>query len=310
MAAFKGANWVFAFIAILTGCKSDNRTHQEPITTTVLLSDKGIVVYAAGDIAACKNLPPEISNAAKTADIISADRATHEIAVVLTLGDNTYPIGLLNEFTGCYDPTWGKFKERTYPSPGNHDYRTPYAAGYYAYFGKAAGPERRGYYSFSIGSWHVISLNSSLRPDEHQTQLDWLKADLAQSRTHCTLAYWHHPMFSSGSHGGDSRMVEAWKILYAANAELVLASHDHHYERFAPQDAEGRRDEQRGLRQFVVGTGGAKLTPLGFQQAHSEVRDNSTYGVLRLVLKEAGYEWDFLPVEKNGFTDRGMALCH
>ncbi|HYD96635.1 MAG TPA: metallophosphoesterase [Noviherbaspirillum sp.] len=269
-----------------------------------------MTVFAAGDIAECKTIRPEDSGAAKTAALIEAGLAADPGAAVLTLGDNTYPVGLLGEFTDCYEPTWGRFKARTFPSPGNHDYYTPRADGYYSYFGAAAGPDRRGYYSFKLGSWHVISLNSYLKPDAHRAQLAWLKDELARNRARCTLAYWHHPVFSSGGHGNDARMLEAWKMLYEAGADLVLASHDHDYERFAPQDAQGRHDEERGIRSFVVGTGGAKLTPLRFRKLNSDVSDNSTLGVLKLVLKDAGYEWEFLAVEKASFSDAGVALCH
>jgi len=299
---------VLPFVALLAACQSDRPAREEQ-DKAVVIPGKGVTVYAAGDIAACKNYRPEDSGAAKTAALIAAGLAAEPDAAVLTLGDNTYPVGLLSEFTSCYDPTWGRFKARTYPSPGNHDYYTPNAHGYFTYFGDAAGPERRGYYSFRLGSWHVVSLNSYLKPEEHRAQLEWLKGDLARNKTHCTLAFWHHPLFSSGGHGSDARMRDAWTILQEAGAELVLASHDHDYERFAPQNADGRRDDQRGMRQFVVGTGGATLTPLRFRRFNSEISDNSSLGVLKLSLKDAGYEWEFVPVEKDGFTDRGAALC-
>lgn len=272
--------------------------------------DKGVTVYAAGDIADCKNLPPAKSGAAKTAALIEAGLARDKNAVVLTLGDHTYPVGLPIEFENCYDSTWGRFKQRTYPAPGNHDYYTPQAIGYYGYFGEAAGPDRRGYYSFDLGGWHLISLNSYLKPEQHKEQLVWLKADLARNKTHCTLAYWHHPMFSSGGHGSDSRMKEAWEILVAAGADLVLAAHDHDYERFAPKNANGNRDDIRGIRQFVIGTGGAKLSLFTLRRADSEAKDNSTHGVLKLTLKQRGYEWEFLPVTEGGYTDHGATLCH
>ncbi|OWW19209.1 metallophosphoesterase family protein [Noviherbaspirillum denitrificans] len=294
---------------LLAACQSDRQTREQE-ARAILLPDKGVSLYAAGDIASCKSASPENSGAGKTAALITAGLAQDKDAVVLTLGDNTYPVGLLSEFENCYEPTWGRFKSRTYPSPGNHDYYTPYAAGYYRYFGDAAGPGRRGYYSFTRGSWHIISLNSFLKPAEHSAQLAWLKEELARSTAKCTLAYWHHPLYSSGGHGNDKRMQEAWAMLHAAGADVVLVSHDHDYERFAPQDAEGQLDDARGIRQFVVGTGGAELTPLRFRRSHSEASDNSTFGVLKLVLKEAGYEWEFIPVEKGGFTDRGAALCH
>jgi 3',5'-cyclic AMP phosphodiesterase CpdA len=292
----------------LSGCLSDQRAIDA--AKAALLEGNGIAVYAAGDIADCRNYRPEDSAAAKTAMLIAGRLAEEKDAAVLTLGDTTYPVGLPIEFANCYEPSWGRFKSRTYPAPGNHDYYTPQAIGYYGYFGAAAGPGRRGYYSFDLGGWHVISLNSNLKPEEQRKQMAWLKKDLEEHPARCTLAYWHHPMYSSGGHGNNRQMEDAWKMLHAAGADLVLSSHDHDYERFAPQDSEGRRDDVRGMREFVVGTGGATLTPFRFRKSNSEVSDNSTHGVLRIVLKERGYEWEFLPVEQGGFSDRGSALCH
>jgi acid phosphatase type 7 len=296
----------FAFVAF-AGCQSDDRVRAEP---PPLLPGKGITIYAAGDIADCEKHPVQQSGAAQTAVLIAPRLAADKDAIVLTLGDHTYPVGLLSEFTDCYDPTWGKFKARTYPAPGNHEYYTPQAAGYYGYFGEAAGAHHHSYRSFDIGGWHIVSLNSYLKPNAHRKQMEWLKADLAQNKARCTLVYWHHPMYTSGVRGGNAQMEEAWKMLYEAGAELVLTSHEHHYERFAPQNASGELDEQRGMRQFVVGTGGAKLSSFRSRHVNSEVTDNSTHGVLKLVLKGSGYEWEFLPTEKGGFTDRGMTLCH
>lgn len=295
--------------ALLSACQSDNSI-RDASTKAILMPDKGVTVYAAGDIANCGKLRPEESGAAKTAGLIADRLANDAEAAVLTLGDHTYPVGLLSEFTGCYDPTWGKFKTRTYPSPGNHEYYTPRAVGYFSYFGEAAGPGRGGYYSFNLGEWHIVSLNSYLKPEQHKAQLEWLRTDLAQNPARCTLAFWHHPRYSSGEHGNNPQMDDAWRLLEAAGAELVLSSHDHNYERFAPQDGDGRHDDPRGMRQFVVGTGGATLTPLRFRKSNSEVSDNSTHGVLKVVLKDIGYEWEFLPVEEGGFTDSGTALCH
>ena len=298
-----------AAASLLAACQSDRQTREEE-ALKVLRPDKGVSVYAAGDIAACRTDNADDSEAARTAAIIASRMAADTDAVALTLGDNTYPVGLLEEYMKCYHPTWGQFKARTRPSPGNHEYYTPNAVGYFAYFGSAAGARRLGYYSFTVGSWHVISLNSNLKPQEHQAQLTWLKEELARSQAKCTLAYWHHPLYSSGGHGSDKRMQDAFAVLHAAGAEVVLAAHDHNYERFAPQDAEGNEDVERGIRQFVVGTGGAKLTPIAFRRFNSDVSNNSTHGVLRLSLKEAGYEWEFVPVDKDGFSDRGAALCH
>ncbi|MDB5840793.1 MAG: alkaline phosphatase [Herminiimonas sp.] len=288
---------------LLAGCATT------PLPVVSLPGD-GVNVYAAGDIAQCHYRKPSDAAAAGTAALVAAQLARDRQAVVLTLGDHTYPVGLPAEFTDCYGPTWGRFKERTHPVPGNHEYYTRGAPGYYGYFGAAAGPAGRGYYSMQIGRWHVIALNSNLRNAQFAEQLEWLKADLDRNRKFCTLAYFHHPVFSSGGHGSNDYMLPVWKILAAANAELVLASHDHDYERFAPQDGAGRRDSATGIRHFVIGTGGAQLTPLRLAKANSEVRDNSAHGVLKLVLKDTGYEWEFLPATQGGFTDRGTALCH
>ena len=291
-------------LTTLSGCAADKPPPMPVLTGT------GVTLLAGGDIADCRYLPAAGAGAASTAELVAAELARDPAAVVLTLGDNTYPVGALGEFTSCYEPTWGRFKARTFPSPGNHDYATKGAPGYYDYFGAAAGPQRRGYYSFSVGKWLVISLNSNLRPPEMETQITWLKAELERNKAPCTLAYWHHPVFSSGGHGDDLRMAEAWKVLMAANAELVLAGHDHDYERFAPLDAAGNRDDAHGLRQFVVGTGGTNLSPFRLRRDHSQASDNSTHGILKLVLKDAGYEWEFLPVLQGGFTDKGATRCH
>ncbi|HEX7648853.1 MAG TPA: metallophosphoesterase [Noviherbaspirillum sp.] len=300
---------VIAF-GTLTGCMAQQQLAQEAQARAAMLGDKGVTVYAAGDVADCKKRPPKESAAAKTAALIEAGLEREKDAAVLMLGDATYPIGMPEEFENCYQPTWGRFKQRTYPTPGNHEYYTPEAIGYYGYFDNIAGPGRRGYYSVDIGTWHVISLNSNLKPTQNQAQLEWLKEDLDRNKAHCTLAFWHHAMFSSGGHGSDSRMEQAWKLLAAAGADVVLSGHDHDYERFVPKDADGKRDDAHGMREFVVGTGGAKLTPLTLQRSGSAVSDNSTYGVLKLTLKQQGYEWEFLPVDAGGFKDHGAALCH
>ncbi|WP_322404445.1 metallophosphoesterase family protein [Massilia luteola] len=275
-------------------------------------ADSGITVYAAGDIARCAYPDPAYSVAAETAATVAAGLAQDPRAVVLALGDLTYPVGAAKEFTDCYAPTWGRFKDRTWPAPGNHEYYTPGAKPYFAYWGARAG---RGYYSFELGTWHIISLDSNLAPIQHAAQLDWLRADLARHPARCTLAYWHHPLYSSGGHGSVPKMHDAWKLLYDAGAELVLSGHDHDYERFAPQDADGRLDAARGIRQFVVGTGGAYPTPFLLTVAHSEVRDSNRTGVLRLQLYAGGYGWEFVESTRlSSFgvapPDRGSAACH
>jgi len=275
----------------------------------------GVTVYTVGDIARCAYADPKYSGAADTADTVAAGLAADRDAVVLTLGDHTYPHGTAQEFRDCYEPTWGRFKDRTWPTPGNHEYYTPQAAPYFAYFGARAGRAGRGWYSLQLGSWHVVSLDSNLAPLEHAAQLDWLRADLAAHPARCTLAFWHHPLYSSGGHGSVPKMRDAWEILQRAGAELVLSGHDHDYERFAPQDAHGRLDRARGMRQFVVGTGGAYPTPFLLTVANSELRDASRTGVLRLRLRRGGYDWAFVESAKvttlgTAPPDRGSEQCH
>ena len=275
-------------------------------------------VYAVGDIARCAHPDPRWSGAADTAAVVAAGLAADPRAVVLTLGDHTYPNGTAAEFANCYGPTWGRFKERTWPSPGNHEYYTKDAAPYFAYFGARAG---RGYYSLTLGAWRIYSLDSNLASAAHAAQLAWLKEELrndaraaAGGVAPCTLAFWHHPLYSSGGHGSVPRMRGAWALLRDAGAELALAGHDHDYERFAPQDADGKRDPN-GLRQFVVGTGGAYATPFLRVRANSETRDASRNGVLRLRLYPGRYDWEFLeatpPQLPNASTpDHGSGACH
>ena len=270
------------------------------------------IVYAAGDIADCTRAPPAWSGAADTARLVEAELALHARAAVLTLGDNVYQRGSVRAYADCYGPTWGRFKARTYPAPGNHEYATPNAAGYFGYFGSVAA---HGYYSVKLGAWRVISLDSNLKGAAHKAQMAWLEQELAGNGERCTLAYWHHPLYSSGGHGDVGNMRDAWQLLYRAGAELVLSGHDHNYERFAPQDADGRHDAGRGIRQFVVGTGGAFLTPFRWPWKNSEMRDNNRTGVLKLVLRDASYEWEFLEAAYNGFpygqnADRGAGRCH
>jgi 3',5'-cyclic AMP phosphodiesterase CpdA len=265
-------------------------------------STEGVTVYAVGDIARCAYRDPKYAPAAGTADTVAAGLAADPQAVVLTLGDNTYPVGAMKEFTDCYAPTWGRFKDRTWPSPGNHEYYTHGAVPYFQYFGTRAA---HGYYSLEIGSWHVVSLDSNLGPAAHAAQIEWLRADLASHPARCTLAFWHHPLYSSGGHGNVPKMHDAWALLVRAGAELVLSGHDHDYERFAPQDADGHLDAARGMRQFVVGTGGAYPTPFLLTVAHSELRDASRTGVLKLRLREGGYDWEF--IESSKVTTLGVA---
>ena len=263
------------------------------------------LVLAAGDIASCTSSGDE-----ETAGLLDA-RPT---AVVVTLGDNVYDAGTVREFAGCYEPSWGRSRSRTRPSPGNHDYGTAGAAGYFGYFGAAAGDPATGYYSYDVGPWHLVSLNSNCsavpcRPGSAQER--WLRADLAASESRCTLAYWHHPRFSSGRvHGSSDSVAPLWQALYDADADVVLAGHEHQYERFAPLDPDGNPDPARGIRSFVVGTGGRSRYPFGPPIAGSEVRDRSTFGVLALTLRADGYDWAFVPSGDGTFTDEGSGRCH
>lgn len=276
------------------------------------------VVAAAGDIA-CDPADPGYNGGQGTATACRM-KATSDLLVgagdtaVLLLGDDQYQDGALPKYLASYDPTWGRLKAITRPAPGNHDYGTPGAAGYYAYFGAAAGDPSKGWYSFDLGSWHVVVLNSSCAAvggcGALSAQETWLKADMAASAKPCTLAVWHHPRFSSGLHGDDAAYDAFWRALYAAGADVVLNGHDHDYERFAPQDPDGAPDGRNGIRQFVVGTGGYDLRDFAVVRANSEVRDNSSFGVLRMTLKPAGYEWRFVPAPPGTLADSGSGVCH
>jgi 3',5'-cyclic AMP phosphodiesterase CpdA len=232
---------------------------------------------------------------------------------VLTLGDHAYENGTPAEFADCFDPTWGAFKDRIRPVPGNHDYYTPNGEGYFGYFGAQAGPGRRGYYSFDYGGWHFIALDSVVEDTSIATeQYNWLVADLASSRDrHCTIAYWHYPLFNSGErYGPTARMKPFFEALYDGGVEMVLSGHDHLYERFAPQTADGVAAPARGVRQFVVGTGGHALYKFGPPAPNSEVRIEGVFGVLRLTLGEASYRWEFVPVGGGAALDSGKESCH
>ncbi len=234
-------------------------------------------------------------------------------AAVLALGDIQYEDGTGADFDLSYDPSWGRVKRITRPVPGNHEYRTPGAAGYYDYFGRAAGDPAKGYYSYDLGRWHLIALNSNCSAiggcGARSLQTKWLRADLAASRARCTLAYWHHPRFSSGWHGNDSTYTAFWRALVDAGADVVLVGHDHDYERFAPQDPSGRLDLERGVREFVVGTGGKSLRGFLGSRSNSEVRDASSFGVLELTLGAGVYAWRFFSAV-GFFADAGVARCH
>jgi hypothetical protein len=266
------------------------------------------VLLAAGDIADCRHVRPEDSGAQRTALLIEAQFRDAPQARVLTLGDNTYPVGLLKEFTSCFEPTWGRFRHRILPAAGNHEYYTAGAPGFYAYFGDQAGEKGKGYYATTLGQWRVIVLNSALRGEAFSEQLSWLRRELQDHRSRCTLAAFHHPPFSSGGHRNNAFMLPVWQMLSDAGVDLVLSAHDHHYERFMAMDRDGK-PARSGPVGFIVGTGGAVLSPLWLPLSTTASRDNSVHGVLRLELYASGYAWRFLPVESSVYSDAGQGNC-
>ena len=257
------------------------------------------VVLAAGDIAGTGG------GAKATARLLDRLEGT-----ILTLGDHAYPDGTSSDFSQRYHPTWGRHKARTRPCPGNHDYESGGARPYYRYFGANAGPAGRGYYSFDLGDWHIISLNSNIAMRAGSAQERWLRADLEANQKDCILAFWHHPRFSSGTHGSSTEPQPLYQALYEAGAEIVLVGHDHNYQRFAPQTPGGRADPERGIRHFVVGTGGASHYRFKRPIANTEAYDTSTYGVLKLTLGAGTYSWEFVPVAGETYTDTGNGTCH
>jgi len=271
-------------------------------SVTVAVSSGGMVFVGAGDISDCGN-----NNDEATATLLDGIAGT-----VYTLGDNVYSSGTATEFSQCYDPTWGRHKARTKPAPGNHDYNTSGASGYYGYFGALAGPSGRGYYSFDLGDWHIISLNSEVSMSVGSAQETWLRADLVASTKQCTLAYWHKPRFSSGTnHGSLSSAQPLWQALYDFHAEIVLNGHEHNYERFAPQTPTGAADAANGIREFVAGTGGeSHYNDEGTALPNSELFNGTTFGVLKLTLGAGTYSWQFIPVAGQSFTDSGSGTCH
>jgi hypothetical protein len=281
-----------------------------PDSTFVSTTSAGTtaVLAGAGDISTCGNDGDSI-----TAGLIDEVIAENPTAIVFTTGDNVYPDGAPEEFARCYDPTWGRHNDRIRPSPGNHDYVTEGASGYFGYFGDAAGSPSQGYYAYMAGDWHVISLNSNCREvgcNAGSPQEIWLREQLEASNAECTLAYWHHPLFSSGSHRDDDSVRDLFAALYEAGAEVIANGHDHIYERFAPQDPVGTHDPVAGIRQFVVGTGGAGNGLADGSAPNSETRYTETLGILKFALYPGGYEWEFLPEAGSRFVDEGRSSCH
>jgi acid phosphatase type 7 len=273
--------------------------------------NKTFTLVGASDIAGCG---AALAGAEATAKLI--EKIPGE---VFASGDLAYEHGNAAEFHECYGTTWGRFKDRTHPALGNHEYGVPGAADYFRYWGARAGPVGKGYYSFDLGVWHIIALNSNCdapglggcgagSPEE-----TWLRKDLSEHKGSCIIAYGHHALFSSGifrKHAVHPELKQIVNDLYAAQADLLLVGHEHSYERFAPQDPDGKVDPEHGIREIVVGTGGRSHDPLGFAMDNSEVRNMDTFGVLKVTLMPHGYTWEFVPVEGQTFTDAGSGVCH
>jgi acid phosphatase type 7 len=263
------------------------------------------VLIGAGDIADCADL----SGAEATAKLLEATPGT-----VMAIGDLAYPDGTRDNFA-CYEKTWGRVKSRTRPAVGNHEFHSAGATFYFEYFGAAAGDPKDGFYSYDLGAWHIIVLNSECKEvggcDAGSREEKWLRADLVSHPAACTLAYFHKPLFSSGAaHGNDPEIQPFFQALYYAHADVVVAGHDHDYERFAPQSPDGSPDPKQGIREFVAGTGGKSHRSFAAFRANSEIRDNTAFGVLKFVLHQNSYDWVFIPEPGKSFKDTGSGQCH
>jgi hypothetical protein len=309
-----------AYLALLltpfypVGCSQSEQStaieHRvDPSPSQASADGKAFILVGAGDIASCKS--PEGARA--TAKLIEQIPGT-----VFAAGDLAYEKGSETEFQNCYGATWGEFKARTKPTLGNHEYAEPTASAYFQYWGEQAGPAGKGYYSYDLGSWHIVALNTNCGAQgmggcaKGSPQEEWLRKDLAEHPDSCFIAYGHHALFSSGvfkSHAVHPELKDLWRDLYAARAALVLAGHEHSYERFAPQDPDGHADPVNGIREIVVGTGGRSHDPLGFALDNSEVRNTDTYGVIKLTLTPGHYNWRFIPEEGKTFADSGSSEC-
>jgi hypothetical protein len=264
-----------------------------------------VTLVGAGDIGRCDD-----RSDTKTARLVGKIGGT-----VFTLGDHAYPDGTRSQFRNCYAPTWGKYKKRTRPAVGNHDYHTAGAKPYFNYFRWRAGRPSRGYYSYDRGSWHIVALNSNCKEfggcDWKSVQGRWLRRDLAKNRAKCTLAYFHHPLYASGRGEESLKVKPFWHILYNHHADAILNGHAHRYERFARITPSGERSSARGIRQFIVGTGGARGEPQqGPDEPRVQAKKVGAPGVLKLHLGSGFYHWRFVPVEGRNYTDSGKARCH
>ena len=286
--------------------------------TEVALAGASVMV-GAGDIAVCGTAGDE-STGRVVDSVLAAESVAKIESLVFTLGDNAYPSGssgVDNDFPRCFSPSWGtkRIMKSIHPSPGNHDYDSGNGAPYFEYFGARAGPKGKGYYSYDFAGWHVISLDSELyfehgSPTEARGQEDWLRADLAAHYALCTVAYFHRPLFTSGTNGPTAQIQPLWRILYDSGVDLVLNGHDHDYERFLPQTPDGVADSTKGIEQIVAGTGGGDLRPLRSPLARNSVfQIHGRFGVLKLTLGPGEYRHAFIDTDGRVW-DPGGRQCH
>lgn len=271
-------------------------------TATPTPTPTPVVLVGAGDISVCG-----LETAGQTAALLAGIPGE-----IFTAGDNATDRGRLVEYTNCFAPSWGRFLERIHPAPGNHDYMTHAGQTYFEYFGAAAGEPGKGWYSYRLGKWHIVALNSNcddVSCKAGSPQVEWLRQDLRSHPSRCSLAYFHHPRWSSGLAGSAGWMSPFWRVLYENGVDVVVGGHDHDYERLAPMDPDGNLDRQRGIRQFVAGTGGAALRPFAEPVPNSEVRIEGVHGVLKFTLYPEGYDWEFLPVGGGPALDSGLEAC-
>jgi hypothetical protein len=308
-------------VAVLScgGGSSSPSSPQPAPTATPTPAPAGPVVAVAGDISCGPGNTPSVGTCRQfdTSELIVAMNPS----LVIAAGDIQYDDGRYEDYLRHYDVTWGRFKPITRPALGNHEYYAySDARGYFDYFngvGVADGPaglRGRGFYSFNLGGWHVVVLNSNCERvggcGVDSTQWRWLRDDLQASTATCTLAVQHYPRFSSGPNGSTASMQPFWQLLVERGVDLVVSGHDHLYERFAPMNASGAADSARGLRQFVVGTGGYSHYVFRTPLATSEARIQDTFGVLKLTLNTSAYEWEFLPIAYQSGRDAGSQTCH
>ena len=294
-------------LAFVTACATsrepapDTAEDNVPSPAARVISQDTAILVGAGDIAAC-----DLDGARKTALLLDSIPGTVFVAGDAAYGSEKVP----NPFITCYDATWGRHKARTRPVLGNHDYEVTGVPMYFNYFGALAGPRPEGYYSFDAGAWHIVALNTNIAMGSNSAEYKWLRADLIAHRGQCAMAFMHHPRWSSGPHEGKELLIPFWELLVKHGATLMVAGHDHLYERFRPMNNGGALDSVSGVREFIVGTGGGGHYTTAKVDRGSEARNDVTYGVLKLTLRPANYSWEFVPIAGATFHDRGTDRCH